>query len=223
MAAQQSGPEAAEALEKLCHAYWYPLYAFIRRRGHDPLDAQDLTQAFFCHLLQRQVLTAADRSKGRFRSFLIGALKNFLANEWDREQTQKRGGGAAIFSLDGQTPEERYRMEPVDDLTPEAIYERRWAETVVEQVVARMRRESSASDRADRFDHLKEFLLRDPATVTYAEVAEQLGISVSAVTSAIHRMRIRFRELFHAEIAQTVATASEIEDEIRYLVHALSN
>ncbi len=221
IAGRQDTPESADALEHLCRAYWYPLYAFVRRRGYSAEEARDLTQEFFGHLIRRRVISDADPTRGRFRTFLIAALKNFLANEWDRSRRQKRGGGAVLLSLDDDSLEEKYRLELTHDRTPEAVYEQGWAAAVVDRVSARLREELGSGPRAERFEVLKAFLFRDPESGSYADVARRLNLSVSAVTSAIHRMRVRFRELFRAEIAQTVSDPSEIDEEIRHLVRAL--
>lgn len=222
LAGQNDPAQAAEALEKLCRAYWYPLYAFVRRQGHDPHDAQDLTQEFFARLLARNELASMDRSKGKFRSFLLASLKHFLANEWHRSQRQKRGGGCEHFSFEAAAAEDRYRLEPPDELTPEAIYERRWAETVVDSVTQQLEREFADAGQAGRFGELKMFLLADDEPVSYAEAARRLNISEGATRTAIYRMRQRYGELFRAEIAQTVTSLPEMEEEIRHFLKVLS-
>ena len=220
-AGDSRSPEALEALERLCRAYWYPLYAFVRRQGHDAHEAQDLTQAFFAMLLEKKALGKVDPGKGKFRSFLLAALNNFLHNERDKALRLKRGGGAKLLSLDEDAAEARYESEPRHDESPERIFERRWANAVVEQVAARLTGEFTVGGQAERFYVLKDFLLGDPREVSYDQAAARLGLSVSAVTSAIHRMRSRFRELFRAEIASTVASPEEVDEEIRYLLGAL--
>ncbi len=215
-------PAATTALEQLCRAYWYPLYAFVRRRGHDEEDAKDLTQGFFSRLLEHGSLESVDREKGRFRSFLLAGMRHYLANEWDRVQSRKRGGGTVQFSLDAEAPEDRYGLEPVDEVTPERLFERRWAHAVLGQVVARLEAEQDDAERRERFAALQPFLLRQPQATGYEAVAHQLGLSVPAVTSAIHRLRLRFRELFRSEIAHTVSTPAQVDAEIRYLVQVLS-
>jgi RNA polymerase sigma factor (sigma-70 family) len=217
----QTPEGSAAALEKLCRTYWYPLYGYVRRRGHDADQAQDLTQEFFAQLLGRRFLDSVGPEKGKFRSFLIASMNNFLANEWDKSRSVKRGGRATVLSLDDGEAEQRFLREPADEATPEKIFERRWAETVLQQVMDKLREEVSASGRPERFDLLKDFLIRDSAKVSYAEVAEKLGLSVSATTSAIFRLRTRFRDLFREEIAQTVATPGEVDEEIRHLISAL--
>jgi RNA polymerase sigma factor (sigma-70 family) len=212
---------SSAALERLCTSYWHPLYGYARRRGYDPHEAQDLTQEFFAQLLQRRFLDSVDREKGKFRAFLLASMNNFLANQWDRSQRLKRGGGTTILSLDDDQAEERFRMEPVEGITPEKIFERRWAETVLEQVMEKVRSELEASGNGERFTLFKDFLVRDPGAASYSELAERLGMSVSATTSAIHRLRGRFRQLFREEIAQTVASPDEVDEEIRCLIAAL--
>jgi RNA polymerase sigma factor (sigma-70 family) len=221
-AGNSSSEHSAEALEQLCRTYWYPLYAFVRRQGHPPAEAQDLTQEFFSHLLSRDALSGVDPAKGRFRSFLLASLKNLMANEWKRGQRQKRGGGAVMFSLDAVEAEERYRLEPSDNVTPEKIYERRWAEALLERVLTRLREECDASGRTQRFETLKVFLLDDKGTMPLAEAAERLGLSVIAVKGVVHRLRQRYREIFHEEVANTVNRPEDIDEEIRYLLTALA-
>jgi RNA polymerase sigma factor (sigma-70 family) len=214
-------PESARALENLCRAYWFPLYAYVRRQGTEPHAAQDLTQGFFEHLLEHKALAAVQPEKGKFRSFLLASLNNFLNNERDKASRLKRGGGAEIVSLNGETTEERYEAGLIHGESPEKVFERRWAQTVVEQVAKRLADEMKAAGQANRFELLKDFLMGDPRNVSYEDAAASLGMSVSAVTSAIHRLRSRFRELFRAEIANTVESPAEIDEEIRHLAAAL--
>jgi RNA polymerase sigma-70 factor (ECF subfamily) len=209
------------ALEKLCRAYWYPLYAFVRRQGWNAHDSQDFTQAFFAHLLEKKAIGKADLNKGRFRSFLLASLTNFLNNERDKAQRLKRGGGVEILSLDFEQGEERYWSEPASQESPETIFDRQWAQAVVEQVAERLRAEFVLAGQGERFAALKDFVMGDSPEVSYTEAAGLLGISVSAVTSAIHRMRGRFRELFQDEIAHTVEAPEKTEEEIRHLLMAL--
>jgi len=206
----------------LCGNYWYPLYAYVRRQGHNPHDAQDLTQAFFARLLEKNYLADVQREKGRFRSFLLASLKHFLANEWDRERALKRGGGRKLIALDEDSAESRYKLEPKDDLSADKIYERRWALTLLDQVLSKLRTEFEADGKTQQFDTLKDYLASGRTSVSYARAAERLGMNEGAVKVAVHRLRKRYRELLRAEIAQTVATASEIDAEIRYLFAALS-
>jgi RNA polymerase sigma factor (sigma-70 family) len=205
----------------LCRAYWYPLYAYVRRQGWSAHEAQDLTQAFFAYLLEKKAFGKAEPGKGKFRSFLLASLNNFLNNERDRMQRLKRGGGKEIFSLDVEPGEERYLAEPAHEESPEVIFERQWAQMVIEQVVARLKEEFVTAGQGRRYEVLKDFLTGDPADVSYDDAAGRLGISVAAVTSAIHRLRLRFRELFRHEIANTVDHPDGVEEEIRYLLNAL--
>lgn len=223
LAGETQSPDSDYALEKLCQAYWYPLYVFVRRRGHTEHEAQDLTQEFFCRLIERRMLRSVDQRKGKFRSFLLAAMKNFLANEWDRSQAQKRGGGQPHFSLDAETAEERYKLEPVHfDLAPETAYDQRWAQAVIERVMSRLRAEFEAAGKKSRFDELKTFLTAESDAGPYAEVGSRLGLSEQAVKGAVFRLRQRFRELFREEIAQTLADPSELEGEIRHLLASLA-
>jgi RNA polymerase sigma-70 factor (ECF subfamily) len=217
-AGHESASGAQEALEKLCGSYWFPLYAFVRRQGHNPHDAQDLTQEFFAWLLGSKHLSVADPERGKFRSFLLCRLKHFLSDERKKASAQKRGGGQALISLDAQSAEERYGLEPLTELTPEVIFDRRWALTVMEQTVARLRAEYVAADRTELFEELRHFQAGEETSRSYAEVAARLGLSESAVKSAIYRLRQRHRDLLRQEIAQTVATPAEVEGEIRYLI-----
>ena len=218
LAAGHAGtPHAAAALEKLCQVYWPPLYAFIRRRGNSPEEAQDLTQAFFAQLLQRNDLVTTSPEKGRFRSFLLGALKHFLANEWHRGQCLKRGGGQAIISLDAEPTEARYQLELAETTTPETAFERHWAFAILDQTMNRLREEYAVSGRSELFDLLKETLSGEKRTTPSAELAARCRISVGAVDVAVHRMRRRYGELLRAEIAFTVETPEDITEEIHHL------
>ena len=210
---------AHESLAKLCEAYWFPLYAFVRRQGTSSHDAQDLTQEFFARLLEKGWLHGVDRERGRFRSWLLAAMKHFLANEWDKRRTEKRGGGAAHFSFDELDAESRLRHEPVTD-SAEKIYDRRWAMTLLDQVMARLRTEMAGAGKLAHFETLKFSLTGEKNA--YAEVGARLGLSEGAVKVAVHRLRDRYRELLRAEIAETVAGPEEIEDELRALMAALS-
>ncbi len=218
--AQGDGNAAHESLAKLCQTYWYPLYAFVRRAGHSPEDAQDLTQEFFARLLEKGWLDGVDRERGRFRSWLLSSMKHFLANEWDRARTQKRGGGAVLFSFDELDAESRLTHEPATD-SAERIYDRRWAMAVLDQVMARLRTEMAGAGKLAHFEALKFCLTGEKNT--YAEVGARLAMSEGAVKVAVHRMRDRYRALLRAEIAETVATPEEIEDELRALMAALSS
>lgn len=211
-----------EALGALCNAYWYPLYAFVRRQGHSSDDAQDLTQAFFACLLEKNYLRQADRNRGRFRSFLLSALKHFLADEHDRATALKRGGGRALVSLDAlREAESRYALEPAAGLTPEQIFERRWTLTILDQVLSRLRADYSRHGKQQLFDRLKVFLLGENPADTYAAAASELSMSEGAIKVSVHRLRQRYADALTEEIAQTVETESEIDDEIRHLFESL--
>jgi RNA polymerase sigma-70 factor (ECF subfamily) len=220
-AKDNASPVADEALAQLCRAYWYPLYAFIRRRGHGPDDAQDLTQEFFYRLLDKHYLSAVDHRKGRFRTFLLAAVEHFLANEWRRSQTQRRGGGQQIVSIDDDA-EQRYTNEPATELSPERIYEQRWALAFLEQVLGRLRVEFAGAGKGATFESLKVFLTGDRPPVSYAELASLLVTTEAAVKMAVSRMRQRYGELLRQEIANTVSSPDEVEDELRALMSALS-
>ena len=217
-AGDSRSPQAERSLAVLCENYWFPLYAFIRRAGHSAEDAQDLTQGFFVRLLDKRFLAAADRQKGRFRTFLLTAVKHFLANEHDRATAKKRGGGRTVVPLEDL--EARYAREPADTLTPERIFERQWALTLLEQVLVRLQREMAAQGKAALFDALKDSLAGGPAD-GYAATADRLGMTEGAVKTAAHRLRRRYRELLREEIAKTVAGPDEVEEEIRYLFDCL--
>jgi RNA polymerase sigma-70 factor (ECF subfamily) len=220
-AGDSKSPEAGQALEQLCRAYWYPLYAYVRRKGHAAEDAQDLTQEFFARLLARNYLRVADRNRGRFRSFLLGSLEHFLAREWTKARAQKRGGGRAVLSLDEMGAESRYLLESAHDLTAERIFERRWATTILDQAMARLREECLATRKSDLLDRVEGQLSGEKGETSYAGVAAALGMSEGAVKVAVHRLRQRFGELVRAEIAQTVTTPEDADDELRYLFAVL--
>jgi RNA polymerase sigma-70 factor (ECF subfamily) len=213
--------QAADALAELCRIYWYPLYAYVRRRGYGTHDAEDLTQEFFFRLLAHESLDKIAPDKGKFRSFLLTALKHFLANQWDRTQALKRGAGQSILSLDALSAENHFRLEPSHDLTPERLFERQWALTILNRVLCRLQAEFATGAKAALFDALKEFLAGGPATARYADAGRALEMSEGAVKVAVHRLRRRYRELLRDEIAQTVRGPEEIEDEIRYLLSCL--
>jgi RNA polymerase sigma factor (sigma-70 family) len=215
-------PQAVQALEKLCCTYWYPLYAFVRRKGQSPHDAQDLTQAFFARLLEKNYVAQADRERGRFRTFLLTALNHFLTDEWDKARRLKRGGGQEIISFDTTSAEERYRLEPIEELDAAKLYERRWVTTLFDQVLARLEQEFRDSGKAKLFDCLKGSLLADDSALSHAELGAQLGLSADAVKQTVHRMRRRYRELFREEIAQTVAGPGEVDDELKHVFAVLS-
>ena len=212
---------AHDALAKLCQAYWYPLYAYVRRRGFSPPDAEDLTQEFFARFLEHHWVSDADREKGRFRSFLLSAMNHFLANEWDKARAQKRGGGAPLLPLEFDAAETRYTHEPADNTTPEQHFERRWAMTLLETVVNRLRAEYEADGKAALFAALNPCLVGDRTSQPYGELARALGLTEGAVKSAVHRLRQRYRQLLRDEIAQTVANPGEVEEELHHLIVVL--
>jgi len=221
-AARDDPVGASAALEKLCRKYWYPIYAFVRRRGADRQEAEDLTQGFFAHLLEMETLKKADRRKGKFRTFLLSALTKFLSNEWDKRQTAKRGGGRQILSLDEAAAEERYSVEPVEPGSPEKLFDQRWAATLVDGVLTRLREEYRTRGKAELLAQLESGLTQEAAPGGYAECAGTLGLSEGAVRVALHRVRRRFGELLREEIAQTVTSPAEVDDEIRHLFAAIS-
>jgi len=221
-ARDQSCPDSAAALETLCRAYWYPLYACVRRQGHSPPDAQDLTQEFFARLLAKDYLRVVAPEKGRFRAFLRVALRRFLANQWDRVRARKRGGGQAPFPLDGALAEQRYGQEQASVLGPDRIYERRWAMTLLEQTTNRLRADYAAAGKTAEFDHLKVFLTAERGAIPYGEVAAALKSTEGAARVAVHRLRKRFREVFRAAVADTVSEPGEVDDELRHVVAVLS-
>jgi RNA polymerase sigma-70 factor (ECF subfamily) len=212
--------EAKSALASLCENYWYPLYAYLRRRGYAADQAQDLTQEFFTRVLEGRYLDRADPEKGRFRSFILTSLKFFVADEADRRRAQKRGGGMVV-PLEFTSGEERYQREPAHDETPERIFEQRWALAMLDRVVERLRNEFVQHGRAEHFDRLKMFLLGQ-SDAPYAALASEMNTSEGALKVAIHRLRKRYRELFREEIADTVADPGEVESELRYLATVLS-
>ena len=221
-AAQSGATGAPEALAKLCQTYWYPLYAYVRRRGHGREDAQDLTQEFFARLLEKNWIGGADREKGRFRSFLLTAMNRFLADEWDKARAQKRGGGRPLLSLSFDTAETRLSREPADEVTPEQSFERRWVLTLLEEVLTGLRREYEQEGNGELFAALNPCLVGERTAQPYAALARKLALSESAVKSAVHRLRGRYRKLLRDEIAQTVAAPAEVEEELRHLFAVLA-
>jgi RNA polymerase sigma-70 factor (ECF subfamily) len=211
-------PDSREALASLCTAYWYPLYAFVRRRGQSVEDAQDLTQGFFSRLLDKRYLDDFDRERGRFRTFLMAAFRHYIINECNRERAQKRGGELPTLPLDLQNAEWRYHLEPSHSLTPEKIYERCWTLALLERSMERLRAESADQTR---FDRVQGFLTSEPGD-SYRHVAEELNMSEGALKVAVHRLRRRYGDLLREEIAQTVASREEIKDELTYLLSAVS-
>jgi RNA polymerase sigma-70 factor (ECF subfamily) len=220
-AGQGDSPKASDAIAQLCRQYWYPLYAYVRRKGYGADDASDLIQEYFARLLARNYLSAADRNKGKFRSFLLGSLEHFLARQWTKAHAQKRGGGQTLLSLDEAEAENRYSLEPTDDWTADKIFDRRWATTLLEQAMARLRTECLVSDKAHFFEKVEGNLSGENGEANYAELAEALNMSAGAIKVAMHRLRQRFGELVRNEIAQTVATPREADEELRYLLALL--
>jgi len=220
-AAQRDSPESEAALATLCRQYWYPLYAYARRRLPDAEDARDLTQEFFARLLEKDYLRQADQQRGRFRSFLLTAFQHFLAKEHERANARKRGGGRRALSLDFDRGEQRYHREPSHETTPEALYERGWALMLLEQGLTRLREEYAGLGKQQLFDCLKGTLTAGETPRPYAELAAELGMSAEALKVAVHRLRRRYGELVRSEIAHTVTTTGEIEDEVRNLFAAV--
>jgi RNA polymerase sigma-70 factor (ECF subfamily) len=216
--AQSESPAAQEALEKLCHIYWRPIYSFVQRQGIARDEAEDVTQAFFADLLEHKSLVAVRKEKGRFRSYLLGALKYFLADERRRAMAIKRGRGQRLVPLDELSADERSEMEPADPVTAEQIYERRWASTVLERVLALLKNEYVAAGNAELFDSLKQLLPDEPGSPSQADIAGQLGMTANALRQAFHRFRQRYQLLLREEIAHTVATPGDVEDELRHLI-----
>ena len=219
----QSSPDYTRALSTLCQTYWYPLYVYLRRWGCDREQAEDYTQGFFASLLERQGIGKADPKQGKFRSFLLASLKNFLADEWDRSQAQKRGGGKKVFSLGIEDGETRYRCEPADNLSPEKLFERYWALEVLKQAMTRLKAEYIAAGKQQLFDYLKTYLAAEQDSIPYRDAAAKLDMTEGAVRVAVHRLRQRYGELVREEIAQTVTTPEQIEEEICELYAALAD
>jgi RNA polymerase sigma-70 factor (ECF subfamily) len=221
-AGREFSPEAQDALESLCKSYRYPLYVHVRRLGWGPEDAEDLTQQFLARFIGRKYLQLADPGRGRFRSFLLTSLKNFLADEWDKLRAQKRGGGQAVISWDGVEPEERYRLEPAEGLTPDLIYEKRWAGVLLDGVLTQLGHDYDQAGRGTEFNRLKNFVWGDGDGGTYAEVAVHLNMQENAVKTAVHRLRKRFREQLRLEVGRTVSSPEEVDEELRHLRALLS-
>jgi RNA polymerase sigma-70 factor (ECF subfamily) len=220
-AGRADGTRARRALDELCRTYWPPLYGFARRRGYSVEDAQDLTQEFFTRLLSSRDLVRVDPAKGRFRSFLLASMKNFLANEWHKARAQKRGGGVAPISIDADSAEEWYRREPADTITPERLFERRWALTLLQDTLAALQRDYDTDTRRALFAELKGTLSGELPATGYSDIAMRLGMSEGAVKVAAHRLRARYRDRLRAEVARTVASSDEIDEELRFLLAAL--
>jgi RNA polymerase sigma-70 factor (ECF subfamily) len=223
-AGQSDSKQAAEALEDLCRAYWYPLYAYVRRQGHSPHDAEDLTQGFFKRFLEKEYLRNADQGRGRFRTFLLSSLKHFLINEWRRSNRLKKGGGQLALSLDETaTAEQRFIAEPVSAQPPDAQYDRGWAMAVLHRVMGRLQAEYVESGKGELFEDLSDFLTADGDTGSYAEIARRLQMTEGNLKVTIHRLRRRYRELMRKEVATTVEDPGQIDTEIELLISALGN
>ena len=221
-AGEASAPQAREALEELCATYWYPIYSFLRRQNRTHHDAQDLTQSFLTHLLEKNRLQSVDARQGKFRSFLLASLKNFLTNDWDKTQALKRGGQFTFVSVDAEVGEERFRRELATTAVPDQMFEQSWAMTLLESVLARLRAEYLANEKAALFDALQVYLSGDRGGASYAEMAKRLNLTEGALKMSVLRLRRRFGELLRAEIANTVTSPEEIDDEIRCLFAAVS-
>lgn len=222
VAGHKSSPDADAALAKLCETYWFPLYAYVRRRGHSVNEAQDLTQEFFARLIEKDYVASADPERGRFRAFLLTSFKHFLSKERDKARAQKRGGGRSLVSLDLALGESRYVAGPTNALTPEQLYDRQWTVTLLDRVMSRLEEEMRESGKADWFDRLKELIAGGSGDATYAKAAESLDTTEAAAKMATHRMRKRHRELLRREIAETIEHVADVEDEIRSLFATFS-
>jgi RNA polymerase sigma factor (sigma-70 family) len=222
-AGHKSSPQSDRALGELCQTYWYPLYAYVRRQGHTKEDAEDLTQAFFARFLERNYLEGLSAERGKFRAFLLAALKHFLANEWDKAKRQKRGGGVTHLSLDWQSADQRFQLELPDAATPDKAFDREWALALLEQVIARLRDECVAAGKGPLFEQAKGYLMVGESAIPYGQAAQELHMDEGAVRVAVHRLRKRYRELLRAEIAQTLADPAQVAEEIRSLQAALAS
>jgi RNA polymerase sigma factor (sigma-70 family) len=220
-AGSTASPESERALEKLCRAYWYPLYAYVRRCGHSPDEAQDLVQEFFQRLLTCNWIARADRNKGRFRTFLLCGLQNFLGNEWQKANRLKRGRGHSFISLDATKAEHRYALEPADLASPDKLFDRRWAMMILERVLDRVEAEETKAGAAERFKALKSTLLGEPSEETYLQLAQRFAVAQSTVKSWVHRLRRHYRELLREEVARTVAGPEDVQEELRHVLRAL--
>ena len=221
-AGRKSSPHSDRALADLCQQYWYPLYAYVRRRCQSREDAEDLTQAFFAKFLEKNFLEGLSAERGKFRAFLLVALKHFLANEWDKAGRQKRGGGVQHLSLDWQQADERFHFEPPDHATPDRLFDREWALALLEQVIQRLQAECAAEGRAELFTQARGYLMVGEAAIPYAEAAAKLGMGEGTVRVAVHRLRKRYRELLREEIAQTVNDPAQVSEELHSLRVALA-
>jgi RNA polymerase sigma-70 factor (ECF subfamily) len=221
-AGKRSTPQSDRALEELCRTYWFPLYAYVRRRGHTKEDAEDLTQAFFARFLEKNYLAGLSAERGRFRAFLLASLKHFLINEWDKSRRQKRGGGVTPLSLDWQTADTQFQIADTSEPSPDKAFDREWAVTLLAKVIERLQAECVAEGRAKQFAELKIFLTVGKGELTHADAAKTLGMDEGAVRVAVHRLRKRYRQLLRDEIAQTLADSADVDEEMRALFGAFS-
>ncbi len=220
-AGHKSSPQSDQALAELCRTYWYPLYAFVRRQGHSREDAEDLVQGFFARFLERNYLEQVTSERGKFRAFLLACLKHFLANEWDKATRQKRGGAAPHLSLDWQSADERYQFEPQDSASPDRLFDRAWAQALLERALARLKQEYKDAGKAGLFEHARSFLMAKSEALQHAEAAPALGLDAGALRVAVHRLRKRYREMLKEEIAQTLSDPAAVQEELRSLQEAL--
>ncbi len=219
-AGRRCTPQSDHALAELCRTYWFPLYGYVRRRGHTKEDAEDLTQAFFARFLEKNYLEDLTAERGRFRAFLLASLKHFLANEWDKSQRQKRGGGVAHLPLDWQTADRQFRLVATTELSPDKAFDREWALALLERVIGRLREECVAAGKGGQFERLKLFLTAGKGAVTHAEATKSLGVDEGAVRAAVHRLRKRYRQLLRDEIAQTLSDPMQVDEEMQALFGA---
>jgi RNA polymerase sigma factor (sigma-70 family) len=217
-----SAPQAQAALEELCRTYWFPLYAYVRRRGHSKEDAEDLTQAFFARFLEKNYLAGLDSERGRFRAFLLAALKHFLANEWDKSQARKRGGGVPHLSLDWHSADTQFQVVATHQQSPDEAFDREWALALLGKVIERLGAECAAEDQGEHFKALKPFLTAGKGETSYAEAALALEMHETAVRVAVHRLRKRYGQLLRAEIANTLAEPAQLDEELRALFNAVA-
>jgi RNA polymerase sigma-70 factor (ECF subfamily) len=221
-AGKRHSPQAAVALEELCRTYWFPLYAYVRRRGHTKEDAEDLTQTFFARFLEKNYLEGLSAERGRFRAFLLASLKHFLANEWDKSRRQKRGGGVTPLSLDWQTADTQFQIAATAEPSPDKAFDREWALALLAKVIERLRAECEADGREKQFAELKIFLSAGKGALSHATAAKTLGMDEGAVRVAVHRLRKRYRQLLRDEIAQTLADSADVDEEMRALFGAFA-
>jgi RNA polymerase sigma factor (sigma-70 family) len=221
-AGRRHTPQSDGALEELCRTYWFPLYAYVRRRGHTKEDAEDFVQEFFARFLEKNYLAGLSAERGRFRAFLLAALKHFLANEWDKSQAQKRGGGAAHLSLDWQTADTKFQVAATNEPSPDKAFDREWALALLAKVIERLQQECAADGKAKLFEQLKIFLTAGKGALSHTDAAKKLGMDKTAVRVAVHRLRKRYRQLLRDEISQTLADESQVDEEMRALFGAFA-